>query len=81
MAPFLATRRLARADDLVTPLRLVVAAAVVATLAPTGALAVDDWTDSESADRGGRAHLGRRGRWGPGGGGADRATSTRAAST
>ena len=29
MAPFLATRRLARADDLVTPLRLVVAAAVV----------------------------------------------------
>ena len=48
LAPFLATRRLARADDLVTPLRLVVAAAVVATLAATGARAVDDWTDTES---------------------------------
>ena len=48
IAPFLATRRLARADDLVTPLRLVVAAAVVATLAATGAAAVDDWTDTES---------------------------------
>lgn len=48
LAPFLATRRLARADDLVTPLRLVVAAAVVATLAATGAMAVDDWTDTES---------------------------------
>ncbi|KRF34622.1 hypothetical protein [Nocardioides sp. Soil805] len=48
IAPFLATRRLARADDLVTPLRLVVAAAVVAILATTGALAVDDWTDTES---------------------------------
>ena len=48
MAPFLAYRRLARADDLVTPLRLVVAAAVVATLAATGAMAVDDWTDTES---------------------------------
>ncbi len=48
LAPFLATRRLARADDLVTPLRLVVAAAVVATLATTGALAVDEWTDTES---------------------------------
>lgn len=48
IAPFLATRRLARADDLVTPLRLVVAAAVVAILAGTGALAVDDWTDTES---------------------------------
>lgn len=48
IAPFLATRRLARADDLVTPLRLVVAAAVVATLATTGALAVDSWTDTES---------------------------------
>lgn len=48
IASFLATRRLARADDLVTPVRLVVAAAVVATLAGTGALAVDDWTDTES---------------------------------
>lgn len=48
IAQFLATRRLARADDLVTPLRLVVAAAVVATLAATGAAAVDDWTDTES---------------------------------
>lgn len=48
MAPFLATRRLARADDLVTPLRLVVASAVVATLAATGAAAVDEWTDTES---------------------------------
>ena len=48
IAPFLATRRLARADDLVTPVRLVVAAAVVATLAGTGAVAVEEWTDTES---------------------------------
>lgn len=48
LAPFLATRRLARADDLVTPLRLVVAAAVVAGLTLTGAMAVDDWTDAEA---------------------------------
>lgn len=46
---FLAARRLARADDLVTPVRLVVAAAVVGTLALTGAVAVDDWTGEQSA--------------------------------
>ncbi|MBS2940353.1 ABC transporter permease [Nocardioides sp. J2M5] len=46
---FLAARRLARADDLVTPVRLVVAAAVVGTLALTGAVAVDDWTAEQSA--------------------------------
>jgi hypothetical protein len=45
LAPFLASRRLARGDDLVTPLRLVVAAAVIGTLALTGSSAVGDWTD------------------------------------
>ena len=48
LSGFLATRRLARADDLVTPLRLVVAAAVVGCLALTGSVAVDRWTDGQS---------------------------------
>ncbi|MCY7400445.1 MAG: hypothetical protein LH477_05710 [Nocardioides sp.] len=48
LGPFLATRRLARADDLVTPVRLVVAAAVVGSLALTGAVSVEEWTDAQS---------------------------------
>lgn len=45
---FLAARRLARADDLVTPVRLVVAAAVVGSLALSGAAAVDEWTAEQA---------------------------------
>ena len=48
LSAFLATRRLARADDLVTPVRLVVAAAVVGSLALTGAASVDRWTDAQA---------------------------------
>jgi hypothetical protein len=46
---FLAARRLARADDLVTPVRLVVAAAVVGSLALSGAVSVDRWTEEQAA--------------------------------
>ncbi|GAA1912838.1 ABC transporter permease [Nocardioides hwasunensis] len=46
---FLAARRLARADDLVTPVRLVVAAAVVGALALSGSVAVDGWTREQTA--------------------------------
>ncbi|EON22505.1 peptide ABC superfamily ATP binding cassette [Nocardioides sp. CF8] len=45
LSGFLATRRLSRADDLVTPMRLLVAAAVVGVLALTGASSVTDWVD------------------------------------
>jgi hypothetical protein len=45
---FLAARRLARADDLVTPVRLVVAAAVVGSLALSGAVSVDRWTEEQA---------------------------------
>lgn len=45
---FLATRRLSRADDLVTPMRLLVAAAVVGVLALTGASSVTEWVDGEA---------------------------------
>ncbi|MDR7253207.1 hypothetical protein J2X46_002192 [Nocardioides sp. BE266] len=48
MGAFLAARRLARADDLVTPIRLVVAAAVVGSLALSGAVSVSGWTDDQS---------------------------------
>ena len=48
LARFLATRRLSRADDLVTPMRLLVAAAVVGVLALTGASSVTDWVDGEA---------------------------------
>lgn len=48
MGAFLATRRLARADDLVSPLRLVVAAAVVGTLALTGSAAVAGWSATQA---------------------------------
>lgn len=49
LGAFLAARRLARADDLVTPVRLVVAAAVVGSLALSGAVAVSTWTDEQAA--------------------------------
>lgn len=42
---FLAVRRLARLADAATSLRVLVAAAVMAALALTGATQVDDWTD------------------------------------
>ncbi len=48
MGAFLAARRLARADDLVTPIRLVVAAAVVGSLALSGAVAVSGWTREQA---------------------------------
>ncbi|MBL0746742.1 FtsX-like permease family protein [Nocardioides baculatus] len=49
MGAFLAARRLARADDLVTPVRLVVAAAVVGSLALSGAVSVDRWTEEQAS--------------------------------
>lgn len=49
MGAFLAARRLARADDLVTPIRLVVAAAVVGSLALSGAVSVSGWTSEQAA--------------------------------
>jgi hypothetical protein len=49
LGAFLAARRLARADDLVTPIRLVVAAAVVGALALSGAVSVDGWTREQAA--------------------------------
>ncbi|TGN63335.1 hypothetical protein EXE59_04775 [Nocardioides eburneiflavus] len=49
LGAFLAARRLARADDLVTPIRLVVAAAVVGSLALSGAVAVSGWTAEQAA--------------------------------
>ncbi len=48
MGAFLAARRLARADDLVTPVRLVVAAAVVGALALSGAVSVGRWTRDQA---------------------------------
>lgn len=48
LSGFLATRRLSRADDLVTPMRLLVAAAVVGVLALTGASSVTEWVDGEA---------------------------------
>lgn len=49
LGAFLAARRLARADDLVTPIRLVVAAAVVGALALSGAVSVSGWTLAQAA--------------------------------
>ncbi|PVG84217.1 hypothetical protein DDE18_00820 [Nocardioides gansuensis] len=48
LAPMLVARRLARTDDLATPVRLVVAAAVVGALALTGAVAVGRWADDQA---------------------------------
>ena len=48
LSGFLATRRLSRADDLVTPMRLLVAAAIVGVLALTGASSVTEWVDGEA---------------------------------
>lgn len=53
LAGFLAVRRLARVADVATPLRLVVAAATVATLAATGATQVASWADETSRLRAG----------------------------
>ena len=50
---FLAIRRLARVADAATPLRVLVAASVVAALAFTGAADVDDWTDDTARLRAG----------------------------
>ena len=60
MGAFLAARRLARADDLVTPIRLVVAAAVVGSLALSGAVSVNGWTGEQAARRGARRPHDRR---------------------
>lgn len=49
LGAFLAARRLARADDLVTPIRLVVAAAVVGAVALSGAVSVSGWTRAQAA--------------------------------
>lgn len=48
LAGFLAARRVARADDLVGPLRLVVAAAVVGALALSGSQAVAGWSETQA---------------------------------
>ena len=50
---FLASRRLARVADTATALRVLVAAAVVAGLAVTGATQVDDWTSDTARLRAG----------------------------
>ena len=50
---FLAVRRLARVADAATPVRILVAASVVAALAVTGATDVDDWTDDTARLRAG----------------------------
>jgi hypothetical protein len=50
---FLAVRRLARVADAATALRVLVAAAVVAALAVTGATQVDDWADETARLRAG----------------------------
>ncbi|MCW2834391.1 MAG: FtsX-like permease family protein [Nocardioides sp.] len=48
LSGFMATRRLSRADDLVTPMRLLVAAAVVGVIALSGASSVTEWIDGEA---------------------------------
>lgn len=48
LGAFLASRRLARADDLVAPVRLVVAAGVVGALALTGSASVERWSDGQA---------------------------------
>lgn len=48
LATFLASRRVARADDLTGPVRLVVAAGVVAALAASGATSVSSWSDEQA---------------------------------
>ena len=53
MAGFLAVRRLARVADAASPVRLLVAAAVVAALAATGATQVTEWTDDTARLRAG----------------------------
>ena len=53
MGGFLAARRLARVADAASPVRLLVAAAVVAALAATGATQVTEWTDDTAKLRAG----------------------------
>lgn len=53
LAGFLGVRRLARVADAAAPVRVLVAAAVVAALALTGATQVDDWTDDTARLRSG----------------------------
>ena len=53
MGGFLAVRRLARVADTASPVRLLVAAAVVAALAATGATQVTEWTDDTAKLRAG----------------------------
>ncbi len=55
LAGFLAVRRLARVADAAGPVRVLVAAAVVAALALTGATQVDGWTDDTARLRAGAA--------------------------
>lgn len=50
---FLAVRRMVRVADAATPVRVLVAATVVAALAFTGAAQVDDWTDDTARLRAG----------------------------
>lgn len=50
---FLAARRLARVADAASPVRILVAASVVAALAMTGSGQVDDWTDETARLRAG----------------------------
>lgn len=52
---FLASRRLARVAEAATPIRLVVAAAVVGAVSVTGAQQVDDWSDDTARLRAGAA--------------------------
>ena len=52
---FLASRRLARVAEAATPIRLVVAAAVVGAVSVTGAQQVDDWSDDTARIRAGAA--------------------------
>ena len=52
---FLASRRLARVAEAATPIRLVVAAAVVGAVSVTGAQQVDDWADDTARIRSGAA--------------------------
>lgn len=55
LAGFLAARRLARMAEAATPVRLLVAAAVVGTVAVTGSQQVDDWSDDTARIRAGAA--------------------------
>ncbi|WP_426247662.1 hypothetical protein [Nocardioides sp. LHG3406-4] len=57
LAPFLAVRRLGRSADGAAPVRLLVAASVLAALTLTGALAVASWADDSARLRVGGAQF------------------------